>query len=111
MVTPVPQRAGESDMQKLTTAYCPKDGAELRVVAQHKAGRDTGGMLTVFENCPKCAHWLTYAAGSLSYSRSSSGSTKLCGHLYRQSYPSTAGLKQLDLVAVWIVQRARDSSP
>ena len=54
-------------MQKLTTAYCPKDGTELRAVAQHKAGRDTGGMLTVFENCPRCAHWLTYAAGSLSY--------------------------------------------
>ena len=52
-------------MQKLTITYCPKDGTELHVVAQHK-GRKIG-LLTVFENCPNCAHWLTYAAGSLSY--------------------------------------------
>ena len=54
-------------MQKLTTAYCPKDGTQLQTVAQHKAGRDTGGLVTVFEKCPTCRHWLTYAAGSLSY--------------------------------------------
>ena len=52
-------------MQKLTITYCPKDGTELHVVAQHK-GRKIG-LLTVFENCPKCGRWLTYTAENLDY--------------------------------------------
>ena len=52
-------------MQKLTTTYCPKDGTELHVVGEHK-GRKIG-LLTVFENCPKCGRWLTFTAETLDY--------------------------------------------
>ena len=52
-------------MQNTTTRYCPKDGTELHIVAQHK-GRGIG-LLTVFENCPKCGHWLTFTAESVDY--------------------------------------------
>ena len=45
-------------MSKLTTAYCPKDGTKLHVVDQHKPR--SCGLLTVFQSCPKCGHWLFY---------------------------------------------------